>query len=357
MDTSLPHMEVDDNKLKLMRSLLVMCTLSSLLGSHSECGDRRMLEDLLSREVTAWLPQVGTEDYESLQDPHTEHGISWCGLTSEFVAAFPQVLPEGVERPNALERLQDQLRSQLRHNLDRMSQITDSPQEPPVQPIRQFVCDEFTWEMNVWLVLYSSAIVPFCGRSGSELWNLQNRDLGQLADFLGTAHLFSKPLTEKTLTATGLRDWVEKLEFVFCGPAEGLPSTPTPDLIYVVAVYRSKEKDKAYIKHLQSLPCLSTLGKSPSPDNGLWDYRAILEISRSSFTEDDLLVRKRRPLHFLPLYPGEEAIRRWKSILETSEKLVVHRCPRPLLRDNSESDNRDAFKEVELVQGSTTEGN
>lgn len=50
--------------LKLQQCLLILGSISTLRGFHYEFGDMRLLEDLVQREKEAWLPRVGTEDYE-----------------------------------------------------------------------------------------------------------------------------------------------------------------------------------------------------------------------------------------------------------------------------------------------------
>jgi len=200
--------------LKLKQSLLILGSLSTLRGFHYEFGDMRLLEDLVQRDLEAWLPRVGTEDYGEFQDAQTAHSNSWKALTSEFVSVFPGAFPKDEE---ALKTLACQLRSQLRHTLERMSQLPDGREKTFLKPLQQFVCADFTWEMNAWLVLYSSAVIPTGDQFGSKLWNTRNRDWNQLAEFLGISCLFSKPLTTRKLTATSLQDWIRKLESLFCG--------------------------------------------------------------------------------------------------------------------------------------------
>lgn len=200
--------------LKLKQCSLILSSLSILHGFHYEFGDPRLLEDLVQREKEAWLPRVGTEDHENFQDAQTDHSISWEGLASEFVSAFPGACPKDAE---SRKTLACQLRSQLGHNLERMSQLPDWPQKSFLKPLRQFVCADLTGEMNVWLVLYSSAVIPSGDLSGSSLWKTQTQDLKQLAEFLGTSCLFCKPLTVKKLTMTSLQDCIQKLEFLLCG--------------------------------------------------------------------------------------------------------------------------------------------
>lgn len=203
--------------LKLKQSLLILSSLSTLQGFHYEHGDTRLLEDLVQRDMEAWHPRVGTEDYEDFQDAQTNHSISWESLTSDFVSAFSGVFPQIAE---AQKTLACQLRSQLGHNLEQMSQLPDWPQKSFLKPLQQFVCADLTGEMNAWLVLYSSAVIPSSDQSGSKLWNTHNRDLTQLAEFLGTSCLFSKPLTAKSLTTTSLQDCIQKLKSLFCGQGD-----------------------------------------------------------------------------------------------------------------------------------------
>ncbi len=201
----------------MRQSLLILGLLSTLCGFHYEFGDPRLLEDLVQREEEAWFPRVGTEDYEKFQDARTDHSISWKAFTSDFVSTFPHALPRGPELPEPLQRLEDRLRSQLRDDLQRIGQLEDWPRKLTPIPLRQFAYKDFTWEMNVWLVLYSSALIPFGGRSISEMWK---RDSKQLAGFLGTPCLFSKPLIAKRLTTTQLKDYISKLKLLFCGPGK-----------------------------------------------------------------------------------------------------------------------------------------
>lgn len=206
-----------DDQLKMMQCSLILGVLSTLQGFHCEFGDTRLLEDLVQREKEAWIPRVGTEDHDKFQDAQTDHSISWEGLTSEFVSAFPGVVPKDVE---ARKTLACQLRSQLRHNLEQMSQLPDWPQKSFPKALQQFVCADLTGEMNAWLVLYSSAVIPSGDQSGSKLWNTHNRDLKQLAEFLGTSCLFSKHLTAKNLTTTSLQHCIQKLKSLFCGQGD-----------------------------------------------------------------------------------------------------------------------------------------
>lgn len=204
--------EQRDFELKMRQSLLILGCLSTLCGFHYESGDIRLLDDLVQRDKDAWFPRVGAEGYESFQDAQTDHSISWKGFTTEFASAFPDALPE---RP---ERLESVLRSQLSHVLKEIGQLTIWPRKPSPSRLRQFACKDFNCEMNLWLVLSSSALIPFCGRYNPELWDTQNCDLKQLAEFLNSSCLFNKPLAISKLTATKLKDWIKKLELLFCGP-------------------------------------------------------------------------------------------------------------------------------------------
>lgn len=121
-----------------------------------------------------------------------------------------------MEEAETLKTLACQLRSQLEHNLEQMSRLTDWSQKSFPKPLRQFVCADFTVEMNLWLVLYSSAVIPSRHLSNSTIWNTNLRDLTQLAEFLGTSCLFSKPLTTRRLTTISLQDCIQKLESLFC---------------------------------------------------------------------------------------------------------------------------------------------
>ncbi|KIW36619.1 uncharacterized protein PV06_11132 [Exophiala oligosperma] len=99
----------------MMQCLLILGSQSKLSASlKRESDDTRALEDLVQRDEEEWLPRVYTEEYKTFQGAESDHSISWEGLTSEFVSAFPGVLPKEAE---AQKTLAFQLRSQLWHNL------------------------------------------------------------------------------------------------------------------------------------------------------------------------------------------------------------------------------------------------
>ncbi|KAK6362432.1 hypothetical protein LTS17_012868 [Exophiala oligosperma] len=312
--------------LKLKQSLLILSSLSTLQGFHYEHGDTRLLEDLVQRDMEAWHTRVGTEDYEEFQDAQTNHSISWESLTSDFVTAFPEVLPKDAE---AQKTLAYQLRSQLRHNLEQMSQLPDWPQKSFSKPLRQFVCADLTGEMNAWLVLYSSAVIPSGDQSGSKLWNTHNRDWKQLAEFLGTSCLFSKRLTAKSLTTTSLQDYIQKLKSLFC--VQGDEQVNSREPIYVVAFYVCEANDDAFIEHFRGLPCLATVARNATSESGKWLYRCILEKEESSITQDDLIINnKQRPAHSRPFDPCRQAVECWEDIVGKSQEILDHRCPKPV---------------------------
>ncbi len=200
-------------ELTLKQSLLILCSLTAVSSVHYKIGDPRSLEDFLEREEDAWLPKVGTEDYKGLQDERTEQMISWNGCASAFDLAFP-------DGPFDIEELRSQLRhnleemSQLQHNFEEMSQLQVADDCPP--PVTATTLDQstsrpFHWKMSLWLVLFSCAVIP-SGQLSSTFWDTERLDLQQLAKFLSTSPLFRDPLT-----ATKLEDWIGKLKFLFCG--------------------------------------------------------------------------------------------------------------------------------------------
>ncbi|KIW36537.1 uncharacterized protein PV06_11246 [Exophiala oligosperma] len=334
-----------DDQLKMMQCSLILGVLSTLQGFHYEFDVTRLLEDLVQREKETWVPRVDTEDHDKFQDAQTDHSISWEGLTSEFVSAFPGVLPKDAE---AQKTLACQLRSQLRHNLEQMSQLPDWPQKSFLKPLRQFVWADLTWEMNVWLVLRGSAVIPSGNLTGLKPWSRHNRDLRQLAEILGTSCLFSKPVTDKKLTVTSLQDCIQKLEILFCGSE--INHVNSGEATYVVAFYLCKANDDAFIRHFRSLPCLSTIGRDPSSEPGKWQYRCVLEKHESSVTQDDLFISNRRPTYCKAFESQSQALQCWEDIVGRSEQLLHHRCPRPFPGSRSTSDRPEVLEAVELVR-------
>ncbi|EXJ82299.1 hypothetical protein A1O3_06112 [Capronia epimyces CBS 606.96] len=197
------HHHLDQPEHTISQSLLILCCLTAVSSLHYEIGDTRSLEDFLQREEDAWWPRVGTEDYNGLQDAQTEQIISWEGCTAAFESTFAQH-----DGPTFHE-----LRSQLRHILEEIGQLATWPPQPAFAGLRQLTSKHFDWKMSLWLVLFSCATTPATSRLSAEFWNTQQHDLQQLAMFLNTSPLFRTPLT-----VNDLKDWIEKLELVFCGP-------------------------------------------------------------------------------------------------------------------------------------------
>ncbi|KAK6362472.1 hypothetical protein LTS17_012826 [Exophiala oligosperma] len=336
-----------DDQLKMKQCSLILGVLSTLSGFHYECGDTRLLDDLVQRDREAWLPRVGTEYYGEFQDAQTSHSISWKAFTSDFVTAFPEFLPKDAE---AQKTLAYQLRSQLRHNLEQMSQLPDWPQKSFLKPLQQFVCADLTGGMNAWLVLYSSAVITSGDQSGSKLWNTQNRDWKQLAEFLDTSCLFSKPLTAKSLTTTSLQDCIQKLKSLFCGQGDEQVNSREP--IYVVAFYVCEANDDAFIEHFRRLPCLATIGRNVASEPEKWLYRCILEKEKSSITEDDLTINnKQRPAHSRAFDSCHQAVKCWENVVGESQEIIDHRCPKPVPRGgNRPEEEQEAIEVINLYR-------
>ncbi|KIW35819.1 uncharacterized protein PV06_11843 [Exophiala oligosperma] len=331
-----------DGQLKMMQCLLILFPLSA--SSNSESGNKHALEDLVQRCKEEWLPRVGTEEYKTFQGAELD-SISWEGLTSEFVSAFPDAFPKDAK---AQKTQAYQLRSQLRHNLEQMSQLRDWPDKSFPRPLRQFVCAGFTEDMNVWLVLRGSAVIPSGDLTGLKPWIKHNRDLKQLAEILGTSCLFSKPLTDKKLTATSLQDCIQKLEVLFCG--SGIDHVNSGEATSVVAFYLCEADDDAFIRHFRGLPCLSTIGRDPSSEPGKWQYRCVLEKHESSVTQDDLFINNRRPTYSKAFESQSQALQCWEDIVGRSQQLLDHRCPRPFPGSMSMSDRPEVFEAVKLIR-------